>query len=295
MNLKKPIIFCSFLFLILFFSNTPNSKSYPGMGDDCSDYHMGKIIKVHYDSNAIIQLDGLPNEKFWQDYDDRESKTQINVSTMTADPETDPPEVTTLNMSFVRNDDYLFIYCEWEDQTTLPDERDGFYICWNINVPNFTAYYPSGMDTSHMGGGYIDSWTWYVENGNPINDSDEYCTDQSFGSTGDTGEHDEITVQLAYTTFIDSKYCIEICRKLTTADRTLDVQFDRTKKYEFNLGIINDTESPVDHAISYTHALYMTFSNSAAIPGFSIIPLIIGICFISIISIYYKKYNYKNK
>jgi hypothetical protein len=208
---------------------------------------------------------------------------------MKADPETDPPEITTLNMSFVRNDGYLFISCEWEDITTLPDERDGFYICWNINVPNFTSFFPSGMDTSHMGDGYIDSWTWYVQNGDPVNDSDEYCTDQSFGSTGDTGEHDEITVQIAYTTFTGSKYSIEICRKLTTADRALDVQFDTTKKYEFNLGIINDTETPSEHSISYTHALYISFSSNVAIPGFSIISLIIGIGFISTIYIYKKK------
>lgn len=287
MKLKKSIVLSFFFFTLITLSFIPFSTSYYGDGD-CTSYHAGKIITVPHDPNAVIQLDGLPNEEFWDDSDNSGGKTQINVSTATH-------EITTLNMSFVRNDDYLLILCEWNDKTTLPDTRDGFYICWNINVPNFTAYYPGGMDTAHMGGGYIDSWLWYINNLNPVNDSDDYCIDHSFGPTGHTGENDQITVGIGYTTSVDSQYTIEISRRLTTADQTYDVQFDRTKNYQFNLGIINDTSLNHEHAISYTHALAMTFDSMVGIPGLPVIPLLLGISFISIIYIYKKKYFNKNK
>ena len=286
MSQKKSISFSFFLLLLISVFAIPNSKAYYGDGD-CTIYHEGKTIQVPHDPSAIIQLDGLSNESFWNDSENSGGKTQINVSTSLH-------AITTLNMSFVRNDEYLLISCEWNDITTLPSTRDGFYICWNINAPNFSSYYPGGMDTSHMGGGYIDSWLWYINNLDPVNDSNEYCKDQSFGPSGDTGENDQITVEMGYSTFVDSHYSIEIRRRLTTADPTFDVQFDRTKKYEFNLGIINDTSLNHEHAISYTHALEMSFPIINGIPGYPVIPLFLGIGFVSVIFIY-RKYDYNKK
>jgi len=287
MKPKNSIRFSFLFFILLILSFIPNSTSYFGDGD-CTSYHAGKIIKVPHDPNAIIQLDGLPNEEFWDDSDNSAGKTQINVSTTTR-------EITTLNMTFVRNDSYLFILCEWNDNTTHPAMRDGFYICWNINVPNFSAYYPGVMETDHMGGGYIDSWLWYINNLDPINDSNEYCTDKSFGPTGHTSENDQITIEIGYTTSVNSQYTIEMRRRLTTSDKTYDVQFDRTKNYEFNLGIINDTTLTHEHAISYTHSLEMNFPIINGIPGFPVCPLIAMISLLSIIYIYKKNYLNTNK
>lgn len=287
MKLKRINIISLFLFLILILSFTQYAKSYYGDGD-CTDYHMGDTINVYYDSNAKIKLDGIANESFWKDSNDEVGTTKINVSTNTR-------EITTLNMSFVRNDNYLFILCEWKDFSTLPDTKDGFFVCWNISAPNFSAYYPGGMDTSHMGGGYIDSWIWTINNEGPVNDSNEYIKDRSYGPGGDTGENDLLTVQLGYSTMIDSKYTIEIRRKLTTSDKTLDVQFNQTGKYGFNLGILNDSALNHDHAISYTHFLNFTFKDNGLIDGFLLIPLLLGISFISIIYIFTKTYKIINK
>ena len=257
-------------------------RTFPG---DCRQHHTGQIINVPYDPNAKIQLDGVINETFWQEYN--EGQTQINVST------SDHEIITTLNMSFVRNDNDIFISCVWPDYTTHPSTRDGFYFCWNINVPNFTAYYPGGMDTSHMGGGYIDSWVWYINELSPINNSDSYGLDQSFGPSGHTNEDDHFTIGIGYTTAFNSHYTLEISRRLTTSDKDFDVQFDSTKLYEFNLGIINNSAFSHDHSISYTHALNITFQ-SASIDGFPIIGLLLGISLISIIYILKKKNNTKN-
>ena len=124
-----------------------------------------------------------------------------------------------------------------------------------------------------MGGGYIDSWVWYINDLSPFNTSNDYCLDQSFGPSGHTDENDHFTIGIGYTTAINSHYTLEMARKLTTTDRDFDVQFDHTKLYEFNLGIINDSAYSHDHAISYTHALNLTFQ-SENIDGFSILILL---------------------
>jgi len=285
MKLRKSIIFSLFFTLLISLTIIPYSLSYYGDGD-CTQYHTGKTINVPYDPNAIIQLDGLPNEQCWNNNKNQVGRTQINVST------TDRV-ITTVNMSFVMNDNYILILCTWPDLTTLPDTQDGFYICWNINVPNFSAYYPAGMSTTHMGGGYIDSWMWNINYDSPINNSDDYCKDSSYGTGGDTGENDLITIQIGYTTFIDSHYSIEIRRKLATAEKNLDVQFDQTRKYGFNLGILNDSAFGHDHSISYTHYLDISFDGS--IDGFLIYPFLLGITIISLIYLYKKRsLKYKN-
>ena len=270
-----------FFFLIIL-TIIPISKAFPG---DCREHHTGQIISVPYDPNANIQLDGITNETFWQE--NNEGHTQINVSTM------DHAIITTLNVSFVRNDNYLFISCVWPDHTTHPSTRDGFYMCWNINVPNFTAYYPGGMDTSHMGGGFVDSWVWYINELSPINNSNSFGIDQSFGPNGHTNENDLSTIGIGYTTAFNSHYTLEISRKLSTSDKNFDVQFDKTKLYEFNLGIINDSAFSQDHAVSYTHSLNMIFQ-SESIDGFPIINLLLGIGLISLIYYYKKKYYTKD-
>ena len=145
-----------------------------------------------------------------------------------------------------------------------------------------------------MGGGYIDSWVWYINDLSPFNTSNDYCLDQSFGPSGHTDENDHFTIGIGYTTAINSHYTLEMARKLTTTDRDFDVQFDHTKLYEFNLGIINDSAYSHDHAISYTHALNLTFQ-SENIDGFSILILLLGIGYISIIIICTNKFKIKNK
>ena len=281
MKFWKQVNIYLLFFLIIILSIVPISKAFPG---DCRQHHTGQIISVPYYSNAMIQLDGITNETFWQDND--AGQTQINVST------SDHGIITTVNMSFLRNDNNLFISCVWPDYTTQPSTRDGFYICWNINVPNFTAYYPGGMDTSHMGGGYIDSWVWYINELSPINNSNTYGLDQSFGPSGHTNEDDHFTIGIGYTTAFNSHYTLEISRKLITSDKDFDVQFESTKLYEFNLGIINNSAFSHDHSISYTHSLNIAFQTTT-IAGFPIINLLLGICLISLIYIYKKKYNSK--
>lgn len=263
-------------FFILFLYLIPFSNAFLG---DCEQHHTGQIIVVPHDPEVSITLDGITNETVWET--NTIGKAQINVSTI------DHETFTTINMSFIRNDTDIFISCTWPDHSTNPSTRDGFYICWDINVPNFTAYYPGGMDTSHMGGGFIDSWVWYINDLSPINNSNDYCVDQSFGPSGHTDEMDYLTIGIGYSTVVDSHYTLEMSRKLTTYDKNYDVQFDDTKLYEFNLGIINNSAYSHDHLISYTHALNMVFQNDT-IEGYQIITLIMGIGIISIIYYYTK-------
>lgn len=267
---KKNFIFLIFLFFILS-AIIPSSLGYYGDGD-CGDYHTGQVIKLPYDPNANIQLDGIPSEAFWNDPSNIDGKTQINLSTI-------EHEIITLNITFIRNAEYLFILCKWPDYTTRPAIKDAFYFCWNINVPNFTAFYPSTMETDHMGGGYIDSWSWSISDDEPVNQSDYYCNDDNFGPGGDETAHDLNDIKVGYRTEQNSHYTLEMSRKLKTIDpENCDVQFSSSKRYQFNLGIINDSHHGEDHAISYTHALDIHFKgNDPIINGFPLISFIIGI------------------
>jgi len=285
---KKTSIFLLILFFTSF-SIIPLSQGYYGDGD-CDDYHTGKVIKLPYDPNANIYLDGIPSEAFWDDPSNIDGKTQINLSTM-------EHEIITLNITFIRNAEYLFILCKWPDYTTRPAIKDAVYFCWNINVPNFTAFYPSTMETDHMGGGYIDSWSWSISDDEPVNQSDYYCNDDNFGSGGDETAHDLNDIKVGYTTEQNSHYTLEMSRKLKTIDpENCDVQFSSSKLYEFNLGIINDSQHGQDHAISYTHTLDIYFKESEPIiNGFPLSLLIIGISILSLVIIIFNRKKCKKK
>lgn len=263
----------------------PVSVGYYGDGD-CTHTHELKILNVNYNPDAEIILDGCPNESFWEGSTETSLSHQINLSKNINEPNF---YLITLNITFVRNNNYLLILCEWKDNTTLPDlGNDGLYFCWNIDVPEFSAYYPGGMDTSHMGGGYIDSWLKIITS---LNQTNGNLKDQSFGPDGYTTENDLITIEMGYKTKINESYCVEIRRELITTDNQYDVQFNQNILYKFNLGIMDDAVHGEEHAISYTHALDFGFKTNA-ITGYYLFPIFFSFLLsVSYILISYKKNN----
>jgi len=223
--------------------------AYPGDGD-CSKYHGIIYIDVPLRPNTEIVIDGVPSESLWT-----ENTDQTKIILAEIEPEGVIPELYSLNISFAMINNYLFILCQWEDNTPeydFPPEKDGFDFCWDIDTVNFSAYYISDMNTLHMGNGSIDAWRWtYDSNTSP---EEQYlCIDDCFNEDGwIQGNPEAINVDVAFTND-NSSYTLEMRRKLNT-NEIYDVQFTEKKLYKFNLAIMNDSYG-VDHAISWTYAL----------------------------------------
>ncbi len=273
--LKFAIIFFSILISINII--VPSVLAFPPYGD-CKDYHNVVNIIPYYEKTASINLDGLPNEDFWKEHtnDNENGSLIIPLASESYGPAF---SVVYLNITFVITDTYLYIFCKWLDNTTRPDlgasVYDGLYFCWNINVPNFSAYFSSGMNTLDMGGGDVDSWDWSCLSSSPLNGSSYYCRDSCFGTYGWYNPSLETEdVEIAYTYQTNVSYSLEIKRQLITND-PYDTQFDQSKKYKFNMGIMNDAQHE-DHLISWTHALDIKFPESpAVIPAYNMILFLI--------------------
>lgn len=266
-------------------------SAYWGWGD-CSESHGTTYMKPYYDKNAVINLDGIPSEPFWS------NPSNINGSiTVALAGEIGTPGffIVYMNLSFVMNDDYLYILCQWLDNTTRPDlggnYYDGIYFCWNINVPNFSAYFLGGMDTSEMGGGDVDCWDWTCLSTSPPNGSSYFCSDLCFGTTGWYNPSLETEdVQIGYAYITNRSYTLEMKRKLVNIDN-YDVQFAETKLYKFNMGIMNDGTHE-DHAISWTYALDLrTEEEVPLISGYSIYFTFLVIFISFLLLIHQKKYK----
>ena len=285
-----------FLFLIIFIIISPSINGFPPDGD-CKDYHKVVNIIPFYEKSASINLDGLANEDFWIDHTNKDENGSLIIPLAS---ESYGPAffVVYLNITFVLSDDYLFILCEWFDNSTKPDLGaniyDGLYLCWNINVPNFSAYFTSGMSTLDMGGGDVDSWDWSCLSSSPANGSTYYCRDRCFSTYGwyDSSLEPE-DVRIAYTYRLNSSYTLELKRTLNTND-PYDVQFDQSKKYKFNMGIMNNGNHE-DHAISWTYALDLS-SHLKSPPLIHAYNIIMILSFLSTIFVIIKKkikYNIK--
>jgi len=272
------LLFC-ISFIIPSFIIKP-SFAYYGDGY-CPNYHETNYINVPTDLNANIQLDGNNSESFWHKPSNQKGFISIKLSEERLGEEI--PEIYTLNATFIKNNEYLLVFCEWDDITpnySYPPDMDGLSFCWDINTKNFSAYYTSDMRTDDMGGGKVDVWSWTYRDG--WNGREYQCNDDCFGEEGWLSEGTKnIWVAFDYSSEKQS-YSLEMKRKLTTID-PYDVQFDDRWIYKFNLAIFNDSHGE-DHAISWTHALnlnsllqYLPFlfaiqftMESSNIPSFSI-------------------------
>ncbi|MFX1399115.1 MAG: hypothetical protein ACFFAS_18985 [Promethearchaeota archaeon] len=274
--------------MILCLSFTVNIRAFPGYEGSCEDAHGIGEIKANYDSQAQIQLDGTPNENFWINHSN--DKVTVPLSTATT---VVPGYIVYLNLTFVYNDDFMYILCMWND-TTIPSLEfyDGIFFCWNINVPNFTADYSSGMTTINMGGGEVDSWNWRCDEivGTGVPD---YCEDAYFNDVVGITPYEDQNVEMAYTVVENETYTLEIKRALKTNDQH-DIQFKKNGGlYKFNLAIMNDNMDE-GHAISWTWALNMGFLKSEF--PFETILIISSVCVVGVIAIisgvvYKKKRN----
>ncbi len=268
----------------------PLSLSWPGEGD-CTVYHKATYLTPLYNEDVGITLDGVASEEIWTDPTNDNGTFSVPLSGEIGTPGF---YVVILNLTFVMDSQYLYILCQWEDNTTKPDlggnYYDGLYFCWNINVPNFSAYFEGGMDTAEMGGGDVDCWEWSCLESSPSNGSSYFCDDTCFGTTGWYDPSLETSdVKIGYTYITNKSYNLEIKRKLITNDN-YDVQFNENKLYKFNLGIMNDGTHE-DHAVSWTHVLDLMGDETEAPPIISnyYIPIILIICSVTIFLILLNK------
>ena len=150
-KMKKTALIGSLSLLVSFVAIISLGNAYWGLGD-CQDGHPVIIIRPLYSKNAEINLDGIASESFWSSSENENGTLTVPLA---SDIGTSSFFVVYLNLTFVMNDEYLYILCHWLDNTTKPDlggnNYDGLYFCWNINVPNFTAYFINGMITADMG------------------------------------------------------------------------------------------------------------------------------------------------
>ncbi len=257
MKIVKNYYLLSILSISLcFLISIPSTLGFWGYGD-CTNYHGLTYIKPYLEDNAVINLDGVPSESFWTEHSDSTKNGSLIIPLASKITETEF-FIVYLDIVFVLSEEYLYILCSWEDNTTRPDlggnYYDGLYFCWNINVPNFSAYFLGGMDTNEMGGGDVDCWDWRIMSSSPPNGTSNYCDDLCFGTYGwyDPFLESE-NVKVAYTYKANSSYTLEIERKLVTGE-DYDVQINKSQLYLFNMGIMQDGTHE-DHAISWTYAL----------------------------------------
>ena len=261
--------------------------AYPGQGD-CMIYHIPVKMKPLYDPGANLVLDGIPSESFWEKSNNLNGTAIIPLSAEMIGNNT--PRVVNLSLSFVMNDEYLYVLGEWEDNSTRPNlglsNYDGLFFCWDIDVVNFSANFWNGMVTDEMGGGNVDAWGWICTSfppATPDNGSSYYCDDASFGDTGWNPGFELQDVEIGYTYRENVSYTVELKRKLITLDE-MDVQFSESKIYKFNMGIMDDGTHE-DHLVSWTIELDLREDPELPmIPGF-ILPHVIIICSIFILAI----------
>jgi hypothetical protein len=268
-NLKKKIVI---LVIIAFFTISSIGNAYPGDGD-CRNYHEIIQIDVPIDNSANIVLDGVANEDFWSKPKNQIGNVTIPLATIRYNDSKPPDRMLNMSAIFIKNNQNLYILCQWEDNTTSAEVyvTDGLLFCWDINVINFTAYYPFGMSTDHMGGGKIDSWKWYhhssVSSGIPF-----LCEDDCFQDDGWINPNPELSdVSAAFTCVSNVSYTLEISRPLVTGEE-YDVQFNNHKEYLFNIAVY-DNDLHENHLMSWTCSLDLTVETPPpSIPGY--LPLI---------------------
>jgi hypothetical protein len=270
MEKKEFIRYISLFLLGLFFilSVVETSYAYYGEGD-CAHEHEIVYIDVPLDSDANIILDGNPTENFWKKESNQKGNMLIKLSERKIG--TEIPEIHNLNITFIMNDNYIYILCIWEDSTPEFEDgnfKDGLAFCWNINAPNFSAYYAQNdMNTANMGGGRVDAWRWNYDDLNSRGEVhyvlDDCFDDEGWISPSEPGRDIKAAYNYSET---DNSYYLEIERKLITGE-IFDVQFGDKKAYKFNLALFNDNQYE-DHAISWTYALDLGEDN--LISGFFI-------------------------
>ena len=252
--IKMNKIKCNYIIILFLICLTSlfyisNIAAYPGDGD-CSTYHGITYLDVPFDSNANIVVDGVPSEDFWS-----ETAKPTEIILAEIEPEGVIPELYSLNISFVMNNEYVLILCEWEDNTPgydYPPDQDGIAFCWDIDTVNFSAFYVLDMNTRDMGNGSIDAWRWIYQD--TLSPSEIHlCGDDCFNEDGWVqGNPEAKSIDVAFTND-SSSYTLEMRRKLNT-NEIYDVQFTENKVYKFNIALLNDDHDD-EHAISWTYAL----------------------------------------
>ena len=291
---NKKYLLISIYILICICYISPFSKGHPGLGD-CSKYHSLQFIDIPYDPDAEINLDGIPSESFWRSEQNKAGNLIIPLASNINESNF---FIVYLNATFILSEGYIFILFEWNDNTTIPiggDLSDGLYICWNIDVANFSAYFINGMETSNMGSGNVDCWSLNLNQDSPPNGSSYFCQDLCFGDNGWYNPNLEYEdVSIAYTYIENQSYTLEMMREITTDDDEYDIQFNHHIIHKFNFAIMNNGDHE-EHAVSWTYAF--DFRINKIIFGYSS-ELAFLICSIVVViitkEVYFKRLKIRN-
>ena len=279
--MKKSNLLSIILYIILFGTlYLPSINGYWGQGD-CRNAHPLQFINIPTDPNAEIQLDGIASEPFWKS---EQNEVGNLIIPLASNINSSNFHIVYLNATFILSNSYILILLEWADNSTMPiggDISDGLYICWNIDVVNFSAFFIFGMETSHMGGGNVDCWSLNINQDCPPNGSSYFCQDLCFGDHGWYNPNVEFEdVSIAYNYVENKSYTVEMMRKISTDDIGYDVQLNQEIIHKFNMAIMDNGDHE-DHALSWTYAF--DFRTEVVIQGylpnlmliFSVISLVI--------------------
>lgn len=284
--MKKRLGLMGFLFLIMITICSP-TLAYPDEDGSCRDEHGVSLIDAIYDAEISLTIDGDDTDSAWTEY----SAFKINVPLASDSRETEF-YVVYMDVLILLDNQYLYILCEWDDTTTqrgVALNYDGLFFCWNIDVPNFSSEFWDGMYTEDMGGGTVDSWSWYYGPAAAEPGTEYEGKDMCFGNNGWYAlSIEDQDVLVAYSYEEGESYLVEMRRKLITGDK-YDVQFDHIGVYDFNMAVINDGYHQ-DHAISWTYGLNIE-ELPPSIPGYPLLAIIL--LSLSSISIIISKFNHK--
>jgi len=187
-------------------------------------------------------------------------------------------------------------------------KSDGFALCWNINVTNYTAAYFSGM-VAPAAGEAVNTILWQPlgnqtgltppSNGGKSMTVQGQVWNYHFDSTGwhnNVGNSTKAAAIFGKAKFGGDYFQVELERPLKTSDPG-DEQFTTAQYHQFAIAILNAT-SGRDHYVSFVHQTYVYFppTSTSTTEGFPVWILgALGIAAIAVISIMTAKKTRKHQ
>lgn len=300
LNLLRFISVCLIGMILIFGVILDNSRADWGTStEDCNNYHG---ITIHYGRfipNLEITLDGVINESAWN----RPDVYDYILPVMNMNQSVDH-YVKYIHMRYLYDNNSLYLFARWDDDT-IPQIRDTFMICWNINCTNYTVgmfLTNQSMETNQFNG-RVDSWKWGCNNF--PNYSQSFVVDTYYDHEGwPENNLESYDPRAGYSYEVDTLgrgyYQLEIKRSFLTSEPDVDTQFYLNSSIRFSIAIDNSLGG-AEHAVSWTHELDFnngtipdetstTPTTSIQIFSYSITWVIIdGVITLTVLSLYLRK------
>jgi hypothetical protein len=247
------------------------ANSFPGFhsNGDCNICH--NFAANAYNSSYEtfnVKVDGILDEAIWAEDATYGRRNMVPVASTFGSAH----EYITVYMG--QNSTHIFLAASWADptidgtDTQAYADSDGIAFMFNINVTNFDTGY--GMDRAPDNTA-VDMFTWKPgasETGNevfmkdyvPKSITDDHFYDQYIYD--DSRKDDKVATDWTHaavhgnvSSHSEGNYQIEMARPLVNTDPN-DVQFDKTRYYQFGLVIYNNT-SGSKHWISPVMSVFV--------------------------------------